>query len=104
MTRVCPECRGVAVKESGIRFLWTSEAGPPNLGPARPDAGGLAPEGPRMLEQKSGPLDGHEHSGTLARVSFHDSPSEWANKPLTRTSLRKWIAAAGLSEAQEVEP
>ena len=104
MTRALPDVLWSGGQGSGSRFLRTSEAGPPNLGPARPDAGGLAPEGPRMLEQKPGPLDGHEHSGTLARVSFHDSPSEWANKPLTRTSLRKWIAAAGLSEAQEVEP
>jgi len=75
MTRVCPECHGVAVKDRGIRFVWTSEAGPPETGPARPDEGGLAPKGPRMLEQKSGPLDGHERSGTLARVSFHNSSS-----------------------------
>ncbi len=27
-----------------------------------------------MLAQKSGPLDSHEHSGNLARVSFHTTP------------------------------
>ena len=65
---------------TGSRFVWTSEAGPiPIRGPVGSPPGETHPdrrEGPRMLEHKPGPLDGHGCSRQRGWVSFRDSPVE----------------------------
>ena len=56
-----------------------------------------------MLEQKSGPLDGHSHSGTLARVSFHNSSEESPN-PQTPDVIRTTTAGHWIAGVQDVDP